>query len=78
MQARKWHIREQIVSAAKIKDTSNKLDELSHNNLETIILHVGTNNTVEDTPEDIYNELISLKTKIEDKMPNCQHLLVAL
>ena len=63
------HIRVQPISGAKIKDISNNLDELIRNDLKTIILHGGTNNTVEDTPEDIYNDLISLKTKIEDKIP---------
>ena len=72
------HIRVQPISGAKIKDISKNLDELIHNDLKTIILHVGTNNTVEDTPEDIYNDLISLKTKIEDKIPNCQVLISCL
>ena len=72
------HIRVQPISGAKIKDISNNLDELIHNDLKTIILHVGTNNTVEDTPEDIYSNLISLKTKIKDKIPNCQVLISCL
>ena len=45
----------QTISRAKIKDISINLDYLIHNNVKTIILHVGTNNAVEDTPEDIYN-----------------------
>ena len=57
------HIRVQPISGAKIKDITNNLDELIHNDLKTIILHIGTNNTFVDTPEDIYNDLISLKTK---------------
>ena len=61
------HIRVQPISGAKIKDISNNLDELIHNDLKTIIMHVGTNNAVEDTPEDIYNDLISLKAKIKIK-----------
>ena len=68
----------QPISGAKIKDSSNNFDELIHNDLKIIILHVGTNNTVEDTPEDIYNDLISLKSKIEDKIPNCQVLISCL
>ena len=59
------------ISEAKIKDISNNLDELIHNDLKTIILHVGTNNAVEDTPEDIYIDLISLKAKTEGKIPSC-------
>ena len=69
------HIRVQPISGAKIKDINNNLDELIHNDLKTIILHVGTNNSVEDTPEDIYNDFISLKTRIDDKIPNCQGLI---
>ena len=68
----------QPIFAAKIKDISNNLDELIHNDLKTIILHVGTNNAVEDTPEDIYNDLISLKAKIEDKIPSCQVVISCL
>ena len=65
------HIRVQPISGAKINDISNNLDELIHNDLKKIILHISANNTVEDTPADIYNDLISLKTKIEDKIPSC-------
>ena len=68
----------QPISAAKIKDISNNLEELIHNDLKTIILHVGTNSAVEDTPEDIYNGLISLKAKIEDKIPSCQVVISCL
>ena len=50
--------------------SANNLDEFYHNDLKTIILHVGTNNTVENTPEDIYNDILSLKRKTEDKIPN--------
>ena len=51
------------ISGAKIKDISNNLYELIHIDLKTVILHVGINNVVEDTPEDIYKDLISLKAK---------------
>ena len=44
----------------------------------TFILHIGTNNAVEDTPEDIYNNLISLKAKVEDKIPSCQVVISCL
>ena len=72
------HIRVQPISGAKIKDISNNLHELIQNDLKTIILHVGTNNSVEDTPEDIYHDFISLKTRIDDKIPNCQGLISCL
>ena len=65
----------QPISGAKIKYISNNLDGLIHNNLKTIILHVGTKNSVEDTLEDIYNDLISLITRIEDKISKCQVLI---
>ena len=68
----------QTSSAAKIKDISNNLDGLIHNDLKTIIFHVGTNNAFEYTPEDIYNDLISLKTKMEDKIPSCQVVISCL
>ena len=41
-------------------------------------MHIGTNNAVEDTPEDIYNNLISLKAKVEDKIPSCQVVISCL
>ena len=44
----------------------------------TFILHIGTNNAVEDTPEDIYNNLMSLKVKVEDKIPSCQVVISCL
>ena len=50
------HIRVQPIFAAKIKDISNNLDELIHNDLKTVILHVDTNNVVEDTLEDTKSE----------------------
>ena len=46
----------QPIFAAKIKDISNNLDELIHNDLKTVILHVDTNNVVEDTLEDTKSE----------------------
>ena len=39
---------------------------------------IDNNNIVEDTPEDIYNDLVSLKTKIEDKIPKSQVLISCL
>ena len=66
------HIRVQPISGAKIKDISNILDELIHNDLKTTILHVGTDNAVEDTPKDIYNDLM------EDKIPSCQVVISCL
>ena len=65
----------QPISGAKIKYISNNLDGLIHNDLKTIILHVGTKNSVEDTLEDIYNDLISLITRIEDKISKCLVLI---
>ena len=41
-------------------------------------MHIGTNNAVEDTPEDIYNNLMSLKAKVEDKIPSCQVVISCL
>ena len=72
------HIRVKPISGAKIKDIIKNLDEFIHNALKTIILHFDFNNTIEDTPEDISNGLISLKTKIEDQIPNCQGLISCL
>ena len=41
-------------------------------------MHVGINNVVEDTPEDIYKDLISLKAKMEDRIPSCQVVISCL
>ena len=63
------HIRIQTISETNLKNIINNVDELIHNDLKANILHVGTNNMVEDTPGDIYIHLISLKTNIEDEIP---------
>ena len=41
-------------------------------------MHAVTNNAVEDTLEDIHKDLISLKAKIEDKIPSRQIVISCL
>ena len=46
--SRARHIRVHSLPEAKIEDFESNLDELLHKNLRTIVIHVGTNNSVID------------------------------
>ena len=37
-----------------------------------MIIHVGTNNVMTDTPKEIFEKLISLKHQIESILPKCE------
>ena len=37
-----------------------------------MIIHVGTNNAITDTPKEILEKLISLKHQIESILPKCE------
>lgn len=50
-----WHIRVQPKPRAKIEDAKSNLDELRHKNLRTVVIHVGTNNSVTDSPQVNFN-----------------------
>ena len=45
------HIRVQPMPGGKIEDIQQKLKDLLHEDLETVIIHAGTNNATTDTPQ---------------------------
>ena len=51
------HIRVQTISGGKIEDIRSNLNDLLHADLQHIILHIGTNKAVNETPTEIFNKL---------------------
>ena len=58
-------IRVQPITGGKIWDKEENLNDLLHEELQKVIIHVGTNNAMTDTPKEIFEKLISLKHQIE-------------
>ena len=69
------HIQVQPIPGAKISDIKENLTDLLHKELETVIIHAGTNDSVADTPQNILNNLLSLKKEIETSIPKCQVII---
>ena len=69
------HIRVQPTSGGKIEDIRPNLNDLLHADLQHIILHIGTNNAVTETPTEIFNKLLSLKEEIVEKLPSCNIII---
>ena len=59
-------IRVQPIPGGKIQQN---LKDLLHEDLETVIIHAGTNNATTDTPQMIVDKLITLKQSIEGSLP---------
>ena len=72
------HIRVQPLSGAKIEDLQANLDELLHNDLEKVVLHAGTNNSTNDTPEDILDKLKTLVDTIQTALPECKVIVSSI
>ena len=66
------HIRVQPIPGGKIDDIKENLNDLLHEELQKVIIHVGTNNAMTDTPKEICEKLISLKDQIESILPKCE------
>ena len=66
------HIRVQPIPGGKIDDIKENLNDLLHEELQKVIIHVGTNNAMTDTPKEIFEKLISLKHQIESILPKCE------
>ena len=60
----------QPIPRAKIEDVKSNLDELLQKDLRTIAIHVGTNNSVIDSPQVIFGKFLSLKKEIQSVFPN--------
>ena len=65
-------VKVRIFPGATTDDMYDYLKPLLKKNLDNIILHVGTNNSVNETSRDILNEMLSLKNFIEKLCPTCQ------
>ena len=66
------HIRVQPIPGGKIDDIKENLNDLLHEKLQKVIIHVGTNNTMTDTPIEIFEKMILLKHQIESFRPKCE------
>ena len=65
----------QPISGGKTEDIRSNLNDLLHADLQHIILHIGTNNVVTETPTEIFNKLLSLKEEIVEKLPSCNIII---
>ena len=54
------------------------LKDLLHEDLETIIIHTGTNNATTDTIKMIVDKLITLKRNTEGSLPKCYVIISKL
>ena len=65
------HIRVQAIPGGKIADIQQNPKDWLHEDLETVIIHAGTNNATTDTPQTIVDKLITLKRNIEGSLTKC-------
>ena len=64
------HIRVQPISGAKVDDIRDNLDIVINDDLETVVLQIGTNDSTTNSAQDIFNNIMSLKKDIESMLPN--------
>ncbi|XP_057309426.1 uncharacterized protein LOC130647547 [Hydractinia symbiolongicarpus] len=57
---------------ARVEDMFHYVKPLLQKKPDKIILHVGTNNTINETSRQILDKLLSLKTFINTKLPRCK------
>ena len=65
----------QPIPSGKIDDIKESLNDLLNEKLQKMIIHVGTNNAMTDTPKEIFEKLISLKHQIESTLPKCEVII---
>ena len=65
----------QPIPSGKIDDIKENLNDLLNEKLQKMIIHVGTNNAMTDTPKEIFEKLISLKHQIESTLPKCEVII---
>ena len=68
------HICVQPILGGKI-DIKENLNDLLHKELQKVIIDIGTNNAMSDTPKEILKNLISLKYQIESILPKCEVII---
>ena len=69
------HIRVKPIPGPKTEDAKSKLDELLRKDLRTIVIQVGTNNSVIESPQVIFDKLLSLMKEIQSVVPNCNAII---
>ena len=62
------HIRVQAIPDGRIEDIQQNVKDLLHEDLETVIIHAGTNNATTDIPQMIVDKLITLKRNIKGSL----------
>ena len=60
------------ISGGKIEDIKENVNELLHEDVQKVIIHVSTNNAMTHIPKEIFEKLISLKHQIESILPKCE------
>ena len=65
----------QPIPSGKTDDIKENLNDLLNEKLQKMIIHVGTNNAMTDTPKEIFEKLISLKHQIESTLPKCEVII---
>ena len=68
----KRSVKVRILPSATTHDMYDCLKPLLKKNPDNIILHNGTNNSVNETSQDILNGILSLKNFIEKLRPKCK------
>ena len=63
------HIRVQPILGGKTDDIKENLNDLLHEELQKVIIHVGTNKAMTDTPKE---KLIWLRYQIASILPKCE------
>ena len=65
----------QPIPSGKTDDIKENLNDLLNEKLQKMIIHVGTNNAMTDTPKEIFEKLISLKHQIDSTLPKCEVII---
>ena len=60
---------------AKIEDLEANLCDLLHKDLQKVLLRVGVNNALSDSPEDIFGKLIPLVDTTNISLPECNVII---
>ena len=66
------HIRVQRIPGGRIDNIKENPNDLLHEELQKVIIHVATNNAMTHTSKETFKKLISLKHQIESILPKCE------
>ena len=65
-------VKVRLFRGATIDDMRDFIKPYLKRSPDNIILHVGTNNSINETSRDILNKILSLKHLIHTELPNCK------